>query len=189
MGTLDLFLDQLNRKQVGAYKQLYDRYYKSLVAYASMIALSDEAAEDIVQDLFYSLWEGHATFASYSAFKVYIYTHVRNASLNYLKHNMVEEAYAQSHEAEWENPDERDETAEQEERYRRLMLAIDDLPARMREVLLLTMEGKKNKEIAEALQVSVDTVKTQKMRALAKLKEDLGGWLLWLLFSYYSFIA
>lgn len=184
-----MFLDQLNRKQVGAFRQLYDQYYQSLVAYASMITLSDEAAEDIVQDLFYSLWEGHATFASYSSFKSYIYTYVRNTSLNYLKHNMVEEAYVQSREAEWENPNERDETAEQEERNRHLMLAIDKLPARMKEVLLLTMEGKKNKEIAKVLQVSVDTVKTQKMRALARLKEDLGGWFLWLLFSYYCSIS
>lgn len=186
MENMDLFLEGINQKQIGAYRQLYDQFYKSLVAYASVISLSDDAAEDIVQDLFTSLWEGHAVFSSYHSFKSYVYTYVRNASLNYLKHGMVEEAYAQSRELEWENPEDREAEIEEEERIRLLLLSIEKLPIGMRKVVLLAMEGKKNKEVAEILQVSVDTVKTQKMRAFVKLKDDLGG-VLPLLFFYYLF--
>lgn len=185
MEDLNLFIDKLNQKHIGAYRQLYEQFYKSLVAYASVISLSDEAAEDIVQDLFTALWEGSAKFSSFLSFKSYIYTYVRNASLNYLKHSMVEDAYVQSRELEWENPEDHEEEIEQEERFRLLLLSIEKLPIRMRKVLVLAMEGKKNKEIAEILHVSVDTVKTQKMRAFVKLKDDLGGWILLLLFYIY----
>ena len=69
-----------------------------------------------------------------------------------------------------------------EEIYRQLFLAIDKLPPRQREVFLLCMEGKKNKEIAEQLQISAETVKMQKRRAIGRLREQLAPMALALLY-------
>ena len=69
-----------------------------------------------------------------------------------------------------------------EEIYRQLFLAIDKLPPRQREVFLLCMEGKKNKEIAELLQISAETVKMQKRRAISRLREQLAPMALALLY-------
>ena len=60
-----------------------------------------------------------------------------------------------------------------EEIYNQLFAAIDRLPERQREVLLLTMEKRKVKEIAEALQISANSVKKQKQRALDTLRDML----------------
>ena len=57
---------------------------------------------------------------------------------------------------------------------RLLRKAIHALPPQMREIILLTLDDKSNNEIAEALRVSVNTVKTQKKTAYRKLKEMLG---------------
>ena len=51
------FLQKINDRQVEAYRILYDEYYPALVVYASTFLASDEVAEDIVQELFVSMWE------------------------------------------------------------------------------------------------------------------------------------
>ena len=60
-----------------------------------------------------------------------------------------------------------------EEEYRHLFQAIDKLPSRCREIFLLSLEGKKNKEIAEMLQYPQRLIKTQKIRAINRLKKIL----------------
>lgn len=67
-----------------------------------------------------------------------------------------------------------EEDTNEEEVYRLLFRAIDKLPARCREIFLLHMDGKKNEEIATVLGISIETVKTQKKRAIQSIKEQMG---------------
>ena len=69
-----------------------------------------------------------------------------------------------------------------EEVYNQLFAAIDRLPKRQREVLLHTMEKRKVKEIAELMDISVNSVKTQKQRAIETLRKTLTNtqWILFL---------
>ena len=53
----ELLIEQLNQKQVGAFKILFDRFYRYLVLYAMKWVERQEVAEDIVQDLFMDLLE------------------------------------------------------------------------------------------------------------------------------------
>lgn len=69
-----------------------------------------------------------------------------------------------------------------EEVYRQLFLMIDQMPPRQREVFLMVMEGKKNREIAQALDMASETVRTNKKRAMAFLKKNLDNETLALLF-------
>ena len=73
-----------------------------------------------------------------------------------------------------------DETYVREDIYRQLFEAIDRLPSRQREIFVSVMEGKKNQEIAEALGISVFTVKVQRQRAMHTLRNKLTDtqWLL-----------
>ena len=48
----ELLIEQLNQKQVGAFKILFDRFYRYLVLYAMKWVERQEIAEDVVQDLF-----------------------------------------------------------------------------------------------------------------------------------------
>lgn len=69
---------------------------------------------------------------------------------------------------------------------RALQEAIDSLPERCREVFLLSkVEGLKNREIAERLNISEKTVERHMSIALSKLREDL-DWLLQLIL-FFSF--
>ena len=71
-----------------------------------------------------------------------------------------------------------DDSVQKEEIYRELYIAIDRLPEREREVLLLALEGKSNQEIAEQLELSVLTIKTHKKNAYNRLRERLGSFIL-----------
>ena len=118
-------------------------------------------------------------FQSLVSFKVYLYNSVRNASLDYLKHKNIEGSYLQkmldTHPV-YRTGEEDEEGIFSAEVYRQLCETIDALPERCREVFLMYMEGKKNEEVATALHVSIETVKTQKKRAMSILRKKLGAY-------------
>lgn len=176
MDINQLSLDQINKMDVVAFRALYKAYYKALVSYSVQMVGEMEAAEDIVGAFFATLWEKKMSFRSLVSLQTYLYNSVRNASLNWLKHKDVESDYLQKVAANYKEHylggDEADDFFS-EEIYRLLFQAIDALPKRCREVFLLAMEGKKNDEIAAILQVSLETVKTQKKRGMSFLRTKL----------------
>lgn len=153
------------------FHKTYDRFYQALVMYA-MNYISDQAmAEDIVQDVFSSIWENKTEFSSIPSLRVYLYNAVRNHVLDWQRKKKVEERYVRlqppTNDIDIEN------SYVKEEVYNQLFAAIDRLPKRQREVLLHTMERRKVKEIAELMDISVNSVKTQKQRAIETLRKTL----------------
>jgi RNA polymerase sigma-70 factor (family 1) len=176
MKASELFsIKQINEKDAAAFHLLYTHYYKILTYYSSQIVDSMESAEDIVQDLFSSIWEKNLQFKTEESFLSYLYNSIRNSSINYLRHKNVEDAYIEKMMEKYElHPnEEEDEELFEPEVYKRLFQLIDTLPPRCREIFLMHIDGKKNEEIADILQLSVSTVKTQKKRAMAVLKKSM----------------
>ena len=163
-----------------AIELLYDKYYRALVSYGCQF-VEMTIAVDIVQDLFSVLWERRPFFNSISKFSAYLYNTVHNSALNYLRHQTVHNNYRQSivdNLQEFMLVDDTLDIFNKEEIYRQLFAAIDELPPRQKEVFLLCMEGKKNREIAEQLDISAETVKVQKRRAIARLRDKLSPMLI-----------
>lgn len=171
----NFFLEGINEQNTSAFDQLYNNYYRVLVLYAKNFLSSQEVAEDLVQDLFATMWEKKLKFNSLSSFQSYLYNSIRNASINYLKHKDVEISYLERLTDNCKNLDGENDNVSEEEIYRLLFRAIDKLPSRCREVFLLHIDGKRNDEIAEALGITVATVKNQKKRAIHLIKEQLGS--------------
>nr|WP_320059086.1 RNA polymerase sigma-70 factor [uncultured Bacteroides sp.] len=159
----------INRKEV--FEKLFNDYYGILVYYALKYVKRDDVAEDLVQDLFLSLWEKQVTFNSIPAFRSFLYTSIKNSALDYLKHEAVESQYIQ------DSLDKKiplhDNPVQKEEVYRLLFSQIDKLPGRCREIFLLHLDGLSNEQIATKLSLSIETVKTQKKRAMKALKSNL----------------
>ncbi|GHT67246.1 DNA-directed RNA polymerase sigma-70 factor [Bacteroidia bacterium] len=171
-----IFLQKLNKRKSDAYEALYQDYYRSLVLYALNFVRQKKIAEDIVQDLFISIWEREMTFISLLSLKTFLYNSIKNKSLNYIKHLEVEEKYIQFTLENVEEAIDMDREMDEEEIYRQLFLAIEKLPVRCREVFEMYMDGKRNDEIAEALNISIETVKTQKKRAVKHLKSRMSAY-------------
>lgn len=171
----DQFINQINRKETRGFKTLFEDFYTPLVVYATRFVEEQSTAEDIVQELITDLWESKSKYVSFTAFRTFLYHSVKNRCLNYLKHKKVEERYISYTLVHLNQSNEEQEQQEiEEEVYRLLFTAIRELPEKCREVFEMHLAGKKNDEIAAALQISVLTVKSQKQKALRQLKLKMG---------------
>ena len=174
--------------------RLYDNYYRALVGYAMQIVADEDAAKDVVQTIFQRMWEKQIDTDNEVKVKAYLYNGVRNLAINSLRRKGTEARYAdyvvQRHE-EFHISDAGEEEFFTEEIYRLLFQKIDELPARQREVFLMCMEGKSYKEIGDALQISANTVKSQKHKAILRLKDELGelSFFLFLLITSFIFVV
>lgn len=168
------FLSRINAKERRAFRELFTEYYRPLVMFAMHYLDDQEACEDVVQDLFVAVWEKKESFLSEESIHGFLYNSVRNICLNRLKHQKVEEKYLDYSMHFASEDGEGDYEVLKEELYERLFRVIDELPPRCREVFLLHLDGKKNEEIAELLNISLLTVKTQKKKAMSYIRERLG---------------
>lgn len=154
------------------FKQLFDSYYPRLVLYAFEIIGDKCQAEDIVQEAFVKYWDNKNSVANQgAAIKNYLYTTVRNASFNILRHEKVKQRYCQEQVTEQAENQNALHALIQSEVLAALAKAIQSLPEGCQRISCLTfLEGMKNEEVALHLGVSVNTVKTQKRRAVQLLR-------------------
>ena len=114
--------------------------------------------------------------------KSFLYLISRNSALDYLKHQKFKNQYEQKVlEAEVTENFEYFVIAEEVEQI--LLKTQESLPGKCKEIFILAMQGKDNEAIAKTLNISVNTVKTQKKIAYKKLKSyitEIGCILLWL---------
>lgn len=180
-------INQINKKDYGAFQKFYTQYYKILVLYSMQLVGSQEIAEDVVQELFANIWEKDTQFISEASFLSYLYNSIRNSSIDHLRHKHIEEEYIQkimdSNES-YPIHDGKDEDFFETEIYHLLFQLIDKLPTRCKEVMVKAMDGKKNEEIAQTLEISIATVKTYKKRSLEILKRKLSAYDFFLLFIF-----
>ena len=185
----DFSIEAIARWDEHAFYLLYDRYYKALTYYASKLTGVMDISEDLVQELFSEIYESRLHFDSVAHLNAYLYNSIHNAATDYVRHKSVELSYIQR-ETEKNHGDPLTEDGEEglfwEEFYHELFMFVDRMPQRQREVFLMYMDGKKNKEIAEALHVSLETVKTQKKRAMAMLRRKMSPQSYAMLFSLLS---
>lgn len=162
-------------------ENLFDAYYPRLCYFAFKMIDDKATAEDVAQDAFVKYWNRRGDFVNETAAKTYLYITVKNDCLNIIRHEGVEKKYL----------DQQDKNKTEDEKGLNQLIeaevmgeihkAIEELPPGCRQVLKLAyFEKMKNEEIAAHLDVSVNTVKTQKARALQllRLKLDTGSFLL-----------
>jgi len=150
---------------------IFRAYYPRLCYFAFTMLDNKEMAEDMVQDVFLRLQGRLKDFFAENALKSFLYLSVKNACLNQIKHKAVEEKHAETaHLSTSEDPVALSNLIRAEV-YGEVHLALMGLPDGCKRVITLSFfEGMKNEEIARALDLSINTVKTQKKRALQLLR-------------------
>ncbi len=159
------------------YEILFKEFYNPLVQFAFQIINDNEAAKDIVQDLFVQLWEKELKFTNELVLRTYLYRSVQHKCINHIRKQKIQ----QQHEKKISDEIEEQENPSvlhaliREEVYRQLLNSIDHLPPQCKKICLMTLDGKKPSEIAQELDLAVDTVKKQKTIALKRLQDKLGN--------------
>ena len=167
------------------FEAIFRDYFSPLCGFSNTYVGDLSTAKDIVHEAFISFWEKFDALPADTNYKSYLYTAVRNRSLNYLRdkkpHEDIDEVNATTISSETAGLIEL-ELADQIE------LCLNELPEKCREIFELSrMEGLKYREIAEQLNISIKTVENQMSKALRILKNGLSDYLtiLLILFSVY----
>lgn len=174
MASLSVIL-KIKEGDIRAFEKLFREYYDPLCRYAASLTKDMDAAEEIVQELFYTLWKERESLRVFLSLKSYLYGAVRNNALQYLEHRDVESRY-QEKVASLPADDNPGATPLSDLEYKELEgkinAALATLPERRRTIFHLhRFEGKKYAEIARQLSVSVKTVEAEMTKALAILRK------------------
>lgn len=169
------------------FAQIYTKYFPKMVRFASEYVLSREEAQNIVQDLFLYLWEQRSTLSAISNMDAYLFTLTKNRCIDFYRQRSriarVKESLDELHERELSLKMEAliqfDENMFSTQEIEELLEnAVNRLPEKCREVFILSrMEGLKHEEIANRLNISVNTVQNHISVALRKLKVALKDYL------------
>lgn len=165
-------VNALRKGDEKAYDALFHMLYGRLCAFAMKYLHDQEAAKEVVEDAMVVLWEKREKFENLLALKSYLYNTVRNGSLDYLKklskNTSIDELTGH------ESFVTADNYILEEEVHATLYQALAALPAKCRRVFELScIEELKYSEIADDMGISLNTVKSQRARAIQLLRDIL----------------
>jgi RNA polymerase sigma-70 factor (ECF subfamily) len=173
--NLDGLFQRVIAEDYTAFEKIFKLTYKSLCTFSNRIVGSYEIAEEVVDDVFCNLWKNRSKIMIDTSFKSYLFTAVRNKSLDSLR-KMKREKNSTLDGAE-------DIICQQSVAYERMVFeelshridqAIQELPRQCRAIFLMSREQDlKYREIAEILNISIKTVDTQMGRALKSLRKAI----------------
>jgi RNA polymerase sigma-70 factor (ECF subfamily) len=168
-------LERALRGDTEAFEKIYRSYVKELCSFAAYYVKSFDAAQDIVQNLFLLLWERKETIRIDGFLKTYLFTSVRNLSLNFLKHQTADRISSNTYSMMFSIPSATPhEIAEHQELDVLITQALEKIPERCRIVFILSRYfNMKYIEIAEILGISVKTVDAHMVKAVKSLRSNL----------------
>lgn len=168
---LILFQDE----NVAVFEALYNRYWSVMYSAAYRRVQSREIAQEIVQNVFTSLWVNRRELRIQSSLQAYLLSAVKYKVINHFEKEMVRRSYSEQLLATSTIATNfTEETILFEDLTAQLEEELANLPPRCREVFQLSRrEFKTNKEIAEQLGISEKTVENQLTKALKILKSGL----------------
>ncbi len=157
-----------------AFESLFHKYYAVLCNYAATYLDERAEVEDVVQEVFVYLWCQRESVVIQNSVKSYLYSAVRYKVLDILKHRAVERSHSQLLTEFWEDLMRTTYSEEELFRLEQIRKVVDGLPAQCRTVFTMScLDGKKYKEIAEELQISVNTVKSHILKAYRDIREHV----------------
>jgi RNA polymerase sigma-70 factor (ECF subfamily) len=166
-------IQKLKNGEESGLRQMFDTYYSPLCIFALKYIDSFDLAEDLVQDVFIQFWEKKRIDQLRGSLKSYLFSAIRNNALNYIRQNnkfRIQELYDEFDILMEDTPDKEDLEVKKQKLYKEL----DALPAQARLVFeAIIFNDKRYKEVAEELDISLNTVKTHFSRALKQLRSSL----------------
>jgi RNA polymerase sigma-70 factor, ECF subfamily len=162
-----------------AFELAFRAFYAPLASFAFRYLRDSAAAEDVVQEVFGTLWNARERLVVTSSLRAYLYAAVRNRALNVRKHDAVVEDWERDESADdvrelHPAPAQPDQVLDRRILEERLAEAFEALPERQAQVMKLRWRDELSyAEIAEAVGISVKGVEKHLSRGLAALKRRL----------------
>ena len=165
------------------FEEVYLSYFSRMKRFARQYVIHEEDAENIVQDIFFELWKKQLEFTSFVNLNGFMFMMLKNRCIDFLRRKTLEQQAVEEIQSEYirtlrlnlESLEVLDNKFLNESNIDTIIQeAIESLPEKCREIFLMNkIEGKKQKTIANELNISINTVESQMGIAYKKLKEAL----------------
>ncbi len=181
----DLRIKKIINGDSDSFKDLFFEFAKPLIYFSNRIVNDYDEAENIVQEVFVSIWQNREKLDPSQKIKTYLYVAVKNRSLKFIRHeNVKQDSFEDIQEIYQTHSNPESETL-----YEELKLAIDNaiksLPEKCKLIFEMNRFDKLSyKEIAKVLDISVKTVETQMGRALKSLRSQLAKFISLMILFY-----
>lgn len=173
LSDLELF-SLIKEDNIKAFEELYNRHWAGLVDAAYRRLQSSQRAEDLVQDLFVSLYQKRTSIEFTVSLQAYLNQALKYKILNEFRSDNTRNTYQK---AVFFSPVCKNDFAsalEAKELHRKIDMILESLPEKCRKVFLLSRrENRSNKEISQSLSISLSTVEKHIGRALKTLRNAL----------------
>lgn len=178
-----LWISRVQESDKQAFIEMFDFYAPKLSSFVCAQIHAPEIAEEIVQDLFLGIWMNRLVWEVPGPLKRYLYRAALNRVSNYRRsvkrenslHIAVRDNYTRTNESGASPSGEA--ALVEKELEEAIRAAVSSLPARCREVWLLSREHHMTyAEIASVLSISIKTVELHMSRAFKILREKLQSW-------------
>lgn len=184
-----------DQKENIKFEDIYLSYFSKMKYFAQEYVIQEEDAENIVQDVFTELWEKKEMLTMPINLVAYLFTTVKNRCLNHLRHKtivqetatLIQEEYLITLRMNLNSLEAFDQKLFSDQDIKKIITrALDTLSPKCREIFVMSkIEGKKQKQIAAELNISINTVETQIGIAYKKLRAELKEHLLLFIFFFY----
>lgn len=177
MNTDKITIEQIKVGDLKAFEQLFKAYHKPLLVYATTIIKDGDESQDVVQQVFVTVWKNRTSIEIHTSVRAFLYRAVYNACLNKIKQQAVRTSYAK--EVQLTNRTATvTETIHQKELQQKIDEAIGQLPDQCGKIFKMSRyDNLKYQEIADNLALSIKTVENQMGKALKLMREKLKEYL------------
>lgn len=157
-----------------AFKALFFRFFTPMCSYAFRYLQTESEAEDVVQDIFIKFWNKKEYMSVESSLENYLFRCVKNSCLNIIKHRKVHQKYVDKDVSEKPPTYNIEKNIEKRDIYNLIEKYINKLPEKRQQILRMCIYQEMTYgEVAEELDISVNTVKTQVGLAYKSLRKNL----------------
>lgn len=161
-----------------AFNAIYERYWQTMYQSASRMLNLSVQAEDIVQDVFISLWVKRGEY-HIENLPAYLRKAVKSRVLNYIVRDQGKASFFEPFESILQVSFQAEELIREKELLELVAAYVISLPAKRREIFLLHYSKQLNTaEIAEALRISQKTVQNQLNTAIQGLRSSVAAFLI-----------
>lgn len=173
---------RLKEGNSAAYEELFKQTFPRLLGYCRLFIHDQAQANDLVQDCFVRLWEKRQTIDPRQSVESLLFVMLRNRCLNHLrdqKNELIEKKIGVLEENELQHLYQLDFTGREEKSLEEQLIeaireSVDELPEKRRLVFIKAkIEGKKNKDVAEELGISVKAVEKHLHQAKEQIRQEV----------------
>ena len=173
---------ELQKGNPEAYKEVFRLLYPRLKGYCKLFVSNENEVEDIIQECFITLWDKRETIDVQKRLESFLFVIIRNKCLNFLKNQRLDSENISTDNLQIAELQylyqldlaEKEEKSLEEKLIQTFQETINTLPAKMKEVFVkCKLEGKKQKDVAEELGISIKMVEKQISKAKKLIREQL----------------